>query len=154
MHTLSRQETAPCFNKLHGSVTQFTTWEHEKYYASLTRGELLSCLCNMNVKSHPHLLPSLCVCVCDGVTTTQWLPCAKHFFKHLYILTHLILVTTFSSVTQSCPTLYDPMNRSMPGLPVHYQYLEFTQTHVHQVGEAIQTSHTLSSPSPPALNLS
>ena len=57
-----------------------------------------------------------------------------------------------SSVTQSCPTLCDPMNRSMPGLPVHHQLLEFTQTHVHQVGDAIQPSHPLSSPSPPAPN--
>ena len=59
-----------------------------------------------------------------------------------------------SSVAQSCPTLRDPMNRSMPGLPVHHQLPEFTQTHVHQVGDAIQPSHPLSSPSPPALNLS
>ena len=54
----------------------------------------------------------------------------------------------FSSVAQSCPTLCDPMNCSMPGLPVHHQLLEFTQTHVHQVGGAIQPSHPLSSPSP------
>ena len=60
----------------------------------------------------------------------------------------------FSSVAQSCPTLCDPMNRSTPGLPVHHQLLEFTQTHVHLVGDAIQPSHPLSSPSPPALNLS
>ena len=58
----------------------------------------------------------------------------------------------FSSVTQSCPTLCDPMNRSTPGLPVHYQLLEFTQTHVHWVGDAIQPSHSLLSPSPPAPN--
>ena len=58
----------------------------------------------------------------------------------------------FSSVTQSCLTLYDPMNYSTPGLPVHHQLLEFTQTHVHQVGDAIQPSHPLSSSSPPALN--
>ena len=58
----------------------------------------------------------------------------------------------FSSVTQSCPTLCDPMNRSTPGLPVHHQLLEFTQTHVHRVGDAIQPSHPLSSPFPPAPN--
>ena len=56
----------------------------------------------------------------------------------------------FSSVAQSCPTFCDPMNRSMPGLPVHHQLQEFTQTHVHQVSDAIQSSHPLSSPSPPA----
>ena len=57
-------------------------------------------------------------------------------------------------VTQSCPTLCDPMNCSMPGLPVHHQLPEFTETHVHRVSDAIQPSHPLSSPSPPAFNLS
>ena len=61
-------------------------------------------------------------------------------------------VGQFSSVAQSCPTLCDPMNRSMPGLPVHHQLPELTQTHVHRVGDAIQPSHPLSSPSPPAPN--
>ena len=56
------------------------------------------------------------------------------------------------SVAQSCPTLCDPMNRSMPGLPVHHQLPEFTQTHVHRVSDAIQPSHPLSSPSPLAPN--
>ena len=59
-----------------------------------------------------------------------------------------------SSVAQLCLTLCDPMNHSMPGLPVHHQILESTQTHVHCVGDAIQPSHPLSSPSPPAFNLS
>ena len=58
----------------------------------------------------------------------------------------------FSSVAQSCPTLCDPMSHSTPGLPVHHQLPEFTQTHVHRVGDAIQPSHPLSSPSPPAPN--
>ena len=58
----------------------------------------------------------------------------------------------FSSVTQSCLTLCNPMNCSAPGLPVHHQLLESTQTHVHRVGDAIQPSHPLSSPSPPAPN--
>ena len=62
-------------------------------------------------------------------------------------------VVQFSSVAQSCPTLCDPLNHSMPGLPVHHQLPEFTQTHVHWVGDAIQPSHPLS-PSPPALSLS
>ena len=60
----------------------------------------------------------------------------------------------FSAVAQSCLTLCDPMNCSMPGLPFHHQLKELTQTHVHQVGDAIQPSHPLSFPSPPALNLS
>ena len=58
----------------------------------------------------------------------------------------------FSSVAQSCLTLCDPMNRSTPGLPVHYQLLESSQSHIHLVGDAIQPSHPLSSPFPPALN--
>ena len=57
-----------------------------------------------------------------------------------------------SSVAQSCPTLCDPMNLSTPGLPVHHQLPEFTETHVHQVSDAIQPSHPLSSPSRPAPN--
>ena len=64
----------------------------------------------------------------------------------------------FSSVAQSCPTLCDPMNRSMPGLPVHHQLPEFTQTHVHRVIDAIQPSHPLSSllllpPIPPSIRV-
>ena len=67
-------------------------------------------------------------------------------------LKSLLMKVQFSSVTQSCPTLCDPMNHSTPGLPVHHHLLEFTQTHVHRVSDAIQPSHPLSSPSPPALN--
>ena len=60
----------------------------------------------------------------------------------------------FSSDTQSCPSLCHPRDCSMPGSPVHYQLPELAQTHVHQVGDVIQSSHPLSSPSPPAFNLS
>ena len=60
----------------------------------------------------------------------------------------------FSSVTQSRPTLWDPMDCSTPGFPVHHQLPEFTQTHTHWVGDAIQPSHSLLSPSPPTFNLS
>ena len=70
-----------------------------------------------------------------------------------YLLAQSYIIQ-FSSVAQSCPTLCDPMNRSTPGLPVHHQLPEFTHTHIHRVSDAIQTSHPLSSPSPPALNLS
>ena len=61
-----------------------------------------------------------------------------------------VVQVQFSSVAQSCPTLCNPMNRSTPGLPDHHRLLEFTQTHVHWVGDAIQPSHPLSFPSPPA----
>ena len=64
----------------------------------------------------------------------------------------LITLFQFSLVAQSCPTLCDPMNYSTPGLPVHHQLPEFIQTHVHLVSDAIQPSHRLSSPSPPAPN--
>ena len=69
-------------------------------------------------------------------------------------LTYTFIVSSvqFSSLTQSCLTHCDPMNRSTPGLPVHHKLPKFTQTHVHQVGDAIQLSHPLSSPSLPALN--
>ena len=60
----------------------------------------------------------------------------------------------FSSVAQSCLTLCDPLDCSMPGLPVHHQLLEFTQTHLHWVDDAIQPSHPLLSPSPPTFSLS
>ena len=63
-----------------------------------------------------------------------------------------VQVSQFSSVAQSCPTLCNPMNCSMPGLPVHHQLPEFTQTHIHRVSDAIQPFHLLSSPSPLAPN--
>ena len=63
-----------------------------------------------------------------------------------------ILSIRFSSLTQLCPTLCDPMNHSTPGFPVHHQLTEFTQTHVHRVNDALQPSLPLSSPSPPAPN--
>ena len=69
-----------------------------------------------------------------------------------YLSNPPLMMFQFSSVTQSCPTLCDPMNHSTPGLRVHHQLLEFTQTHVHRVGDAIQPSHPLSSPSPPVPN--
>ena len=69
----------------------------------------------------------------------------------IYALLHKV---QFSSIPQSCPTFCDPMNCSTPGLPVHHQLPESTQTHVHWFADAIQPSHPVSSPSPPALNLS
>ena len=69
-------------------------------------------------------------------------------------VTKLVNRSRFSSVAQSWLTLCDPMNHTMPGLPVHHQLPEFTQTHVHWVDDAIQPSHPLSSPFPPAFNLS
>ena len=90
----------------------------------------------------------------------------SHFYEvHSWVFCALIIIMSliaflkfhlynylFSSVAQSCPTLCDPMNCSTPGLPVHHHLPEFTQTQVHRVGDAIQPSHPLSSPSPPAPN--
>ena len=69
-----------------------------------------------------------------------------------WIQLHAFSSVQFSSVAQSCPTLCNPMNLSTPGLPVHHQLPEFTQTHVHRVSDAIQPSHPLSFASPPAPN--
>ena len=71
---------------------------------------------------------------------------------YIYIYIHTHISVQFSSVTQWCLTLCDPMNRSTPGLSVHHQLPEFTQTHVHRVGDSIQPSHSLSSPFLPAPN--
>ena len=74
--------------------------------------------------------------------------------NHSFLLSFRCIAIQFSSVTQSCPTLCNPMNHSTPSLAVHHQPLEFSQTHAHRVGDAIQPSHPLSSPSPPDFNLS
>ena len=81
-------------------------------------------------------------------------PCFIVFYKTVWklVIGNIFSSLQFSSVAQLCPTLCDPMNRSTPGLPVYHQLLEFTQTHVHWVSDAIQPSHSLSSPSPPAPN--
>ena len=78
---------------------------------------------------------------------------AREFQESIYIC-FIDFSVQFSSVTQSCPTLCDLMDCSTPGLPIHHQFLEFTQTHVHWTSDAIQPSHPLSSLSPPAFNLS
>ena len=95
---------------------------------------------------------SLC-CPLETIPTLliSYTPIQNRKFKK--IKNQWIFLYQFSSV-QSCPTLCDPMDCSRPGLPVHHQFLEFTQTHVHWVGDATQPSQPLSSPSPPAFNLS
>ena len=80
--------------------------------------------------------------------TSQGYPVLPLLFN--IALEFLLSAVQCSSVAQSCPTLFDPMDHSTPGLPVHHQLPEFTQTHVHWVSDAIQPSHPLSSPSPPA----
>ena len=80
--------------------------------------------------------------------------CLKCKNVELERIGEIIKDISISSVTQSCLTLCDPMDCRMPGFPVHHHLLEFTQTHVHQVGVAIQPSHPLLSPSPPTFSLS
>ena len=104
--------------------------------------------------------------ICQDSLLLILVPCAWFLTSIIWIAMCIIPITgsyngtcnclsvQFSLVTQSCPTLCDPMNCSTPGLPVHHWLLELTQTHVHWVGEAIQPSYPLSSPSPPAFNLS
>ena len=88
-------------------------------------------------------------------THVSWVSCIdRQILYHWATWKALVIYInqSVSSVGQSCPTLCDPRNRSTPGLPVHHQLPEFTQTHVHQVSDAIQPSHPLSSPSPPTPN--
>ena len=83
----------------------------------------------------------------------KYVPFMPSFLKALIMVLNITNYSfQFSSVAHSCPTLCDPMNHGMPSLPVHHQLPEFTQTYVHRVGDAIQPSHPLSSPSPPAPN--
>ena len=93
--------------------------------------------------------------ICSPYTYTkvQCLSCILIFL--MSVLYQVYVTVQFSSVTQSCPTLCDPMDCSTPGFPVHHQLPELTQTRVHHngVSDAIQPSHHLSSPSPPAFNL-
>ena len=106
------------------------------------------------------ILYHLWYCVLQSSLTAPQIPSVlpvHAFLPHPRLLptTDLFMVSIqFSSATQSYPTLCNPMDCSTPGLSVHHQLLEFTQTHVQRVGDAIQPSHPLLSPSPPAFNLS
>ena len=92
----------------------------------------------------PSIFPSIRVFSSESVLCNRW---PKYWSFSFNVRSDQI-----RSVAQSCPTLCDPMHRSTPGLPVHHQLPEFTETHVHRVSDAIHPSHPLSSPSPPAAN--
>ena len=123
---------------------------------------LLSLLLAISFNNSPRPLPDTYLSPKEAVTMQRWMPKVFTFISGSKDLltkqaTHWIQINQFSSVqfslvAQSCLTLCDPMSRSTRGLPVHHQLPEFTQTHVHQVGDATQPSHPLSSPSPPAPN--
>ena len=86
-------------------------------------------------------------CLCGSALVLTNVPACSNYATKL---AH----QSVTSVAQSCPTLHDLMDCSTPGLPVHHHFLEFVQTHVHRAADAIQPSHPLLSPSPPALSLS
>ena len=108
----------------------------------------LPCISNYLYSMHT-VFTSIVHCWWEGKLVKPLQKIVWSFLKKLKIETPSV---QFSSVAQLCPTLCDPMNCSTPGLPVHHQLPEFTQTHVHRVTDAIQPSHLLSSPSPPAPN--
>ena len=93
----------------------------------------------------------LCCCCCYVLVSVRVFQRSSN--ERLCLCTR-VCTHHLSSVAQSCLTICDPMDCSTPGLPVHHQLPEFTQTHVHRVGDAIQPSHPLSSPSSPAFSLS
>ena len=95
--------------------------------------------------SHPGIKPGSPALQADVLPSE---PPGKPPIKMSVLLKMIYKLVQFSSVTQLCPTLCNPMNRSTPGLPVHHQLREFTETHGHRVGDAIQPSHPLSYPSP------
>ena len=120
---------------------------------------LTPCQCMKQFEAH------LCITPSSPVLHKTDSSCLSQFYSFLCVLILLKPLLSvlccwsypsawFSSVTQSCPTLCDPMDCSMPGFPVHYQLLKLAQAHVHRVSDATQPSHPLSSPSPPAFNIS
>ena len=113
--------------------------------------KFLPCIFSMSQSTLCLVLRKITACVIVSVSYKSQKNVQLSFLSTL-ILNCLIPSVQFSSVTRSCPTLFDPMNPSTPGLPIHHQLLEFTQTHVHRVSDAIQPSNPLLSPSPPALN--
>ncbi|CAN0413196.1 unnamed protein product [Rangifer tarandus platyrhynchus] len=98
------------------------------------------------------MLYQACVLSESEISSPGLLHCRQTLYCLSYQESHLSL--QFSSISQSCPTLCNPMSSTTPGLPVQHQLPETTQTHTHRISDAIQPSYPLSSPSPPALNLS
>ena len=131
-----------------GSQESDTTWRLNYYYYYLIHSPMGRGVCTLTGKSvvrHSVCCKSRYIADnCFSIVLYQFFAPSQNWDQN----------PQFSSVAQSCLTLCNPMNRSTPGLPVHHHLLEFTQTHVHRVRDAIQPSHPLSSPSPPAPNLS
>ena len=132
--------------------------DYAKAYDNVDHNKLWEILREMGIPDHlTCLLRNLYAgqegTVRTGHRTTDGFQIGKRLHQGCILSLCLFnLDVLFSSVAQSCPTLCDPMNHSMPGLPVHHHLPEFTQIHVHRASDAIQPSHPLSSPSPPAPN--
>ena len=134
------------------TLSSFRIWNSSTGMPALPLALFVVMLLKAHLTSHSRMSGS------RWVITPSWL--SRSWWSLLYSSSvyscHLFLISSasvqFSSVAQSCPTLCNPMDCSMPGLPVHHQLLEFTQTHAHWVGDAIQPSHPLSSPSPPTFD--
>ena len=113
-----------------------------------SKASILQCSAFFMVQlSHPYMTTGKTI----ALTIQTFVSTLRNNYNSL-IFSNTQFIVQFSSVAQSCPTLCDPINCSTPGLSVHHKLPEFTQTHVHRVGDAIQPSHPLSSPSPPAPN--
>ena len=124
-----------------GQIFQSTVWESSASCSSVLPQWLLN--------SERHVFWQCCGIL--GTTSKERKKIRKLNWVEIWMLLGSV---QFSSVTQSCPTLCDPMDCSMQGLPIHHQLQKFTQTHGYWVSDAIQQSHPLLSPSPPAFNLS
>ena len=153
-----------CFPTWSDTVTEQTSSQGP---VTMLSGHLQGQTCSTFLHSYTewfHRMPTGTACWHDKDSSITCFPLWGSQTQSCSICTQLLLrydalgfpqlSKQFSSVAQSCLTLCNPMNRSTPGLPVHHQLPKLTQTHVHWVGDAIQPSHPLSSPSPPAFNLS
>ena len=145
-------------NKLHGCVTTFLQLQtsllppHHNTHMQSSWGPSTQAKVLVFCKEKGHIYCGFYVLL-NHLICRKFGPLEKGMANHFSILALRTPWTVqFSSVAQLCQTRWNPMNHSTPGLPVHHQLLESTQTHIHWVGDAIQPSHPLSSPSPPALN--
>ena len=143
-----------CYSYLFQNFPQFIVIHTFKGFGIVNKGEIdgfveLSCLFDYPVDvGNWSLIPLSFLKPAWTSGSSRFTYCWSLAWRILSIT--LLACVQFSSLAQSCQTLYDPINCSTPGLPVHHQLLELTQTHVHRVGDVIQPSHPLSSPSPPA----
>ena len=153
-------------------MTEWLNWTEYNFNCSLLKGQFKKkCMCAcLAAELHPTLLwfhglqPARLLCPWEFPGKNTGGGSAISFSRRsswhrdwtcvscIFCIGRQVLSVQFSSVAQSCPNLCDPMNCSTPGLPVHHQLPEFTQTHVHRVGDAIHPSHPRSSPLPPAPN--